>query len=113
MRKFWRQAGAGPPPPEVLELAGYPEVMVDDYSLEEVEGIQFVPDTMEKNPAPLAATTEPHEEEMLGLESVGWNEEAGRYEAVYRNGGGRIERFRTDRKWCLLNLAMPLGGKLA
>ncbi len=95
VRKFWKQAGAGPPPPEVLELAGYPEVLVDDYSFEEAEGVQFVPDTMDKNPAPLAATTEPHDEEMLGLESVSWNEEAGRYEAVYRNGGGRIEREET------------------
>ena len=51
VRKFWRQAGSGPPP-EVLELAGFPEVLVDDYSFEEVEGVQFVPDTMDKNPAP-------------------------------------------------------------
>ncbi len=95
VRKFWRQIDAGPPPPEVLELAGYPEVLVDDYSFEEVEGIQFVPDTMDKNPAPLAATSEPHDEEMLGLESVGWKDEAGRYEAVYGNSGGRVERQET------------------
>ena len=95
VRKFWRQIDAGPPSPEVLELAGYPEVLVDDYSFEEVEGIQFVPDTMDKNPAPLAATSEPHDEEMLGLESVGWKDEAGRYEAVYGNSGGRVERQET------------------
>ena len=106
VRKFWRQAAAGPPPPEVLELAGYPEVLVDDFSFEEAEGVQFVPDTMDKNPAPLAATTEPHDEEMLGLESVDWNEEAGRYEAVYRNGGGRIEREDTRRERSRLRMLL-------
>ena len=106
VRKFWKQAGAGPPPPEVLELAGYPEVLVDDYSFEEAEGVQFVPDTMDKNPAPLAATTEPHDEEMLGLESVTWNEEAGRYEAVYRNGGGRIEREDTREERSRLRMLL-------
>ena len=104
VRKLWRQVDAGPAPREVLELAGYPEVLVDDYSFDEVEGVQFVPDTLDKSPGPLAATTEPHDEEMLRIESIAWKEEAGRFEAVYANSGGRIER--KDRREELGRLRM-------
>ena len=83
----------------MLELAGYPEVLVDDYCFEEVNGIQFVPDALGKHPdRPLVSPTEPHEEEMLSLNSLTWNDSAAQYEATYHNSGGRIERQDTHEE---------------
>ena len=99
MRKLWKQVCAAPEPPAALELAGYPEVLVDDYCFEEVNGIQFVPDALGKHPdRPLVSPTEPHEEEMLSLNSLTWNDSAAQYEATYHNSGGRIERQDTHEE---------------
>lgn len=92
VRKFWKENLPEPEPPEYLELNGYPEVMVDDYSFEQAEGIHFVPDTLDKSGGPLVTFTEPHEEEFMTLESLSWNEEEKRYEGLYRNEHGRFER---------------------
>ena len=93
VRKFWKQVCPAPESPAVLELAGYPEVLVDDYCFEAVNDIQFVPDALDKHPdRPLVSPTQSHEEEMLSMDSLTWNDGADRYEATYRNSGGRIER---------------------
>jgi len=96
IRKFWKQVSSPPSGPEVLELGGYPEVLVDDFACAEVEGVQFVPDRLRTSGAPLVAPTAPHEEEMLSVESLTWNEAAQRYECVYVNSGGRLERKDTE-----------------
>ena len=99
VRKLWKQVCDVPESPAALELAGYPEVLVDDYCFEEVNGIQFVPDALDKHPdRPLVSPTEPHEEEMLSINSLAWNETAARYEAAYHNSGGRIERQDTHEE---------------
>ncbi len=95
IRKFWVQA-VDQVRPEVLELAGHPEVLVDDWSFDQVEGVQFVPDVLEKKPDEAIVTpTESHEEEMLSIESIEWNDSDRRYEAIYKNSGGRSERKET------------------
>ncbi len=99
VRKFWKQVSAAPEPPAVLELAGHPEVLVDDYCFEAVNDIQFVPDALDKHPdRPLVSPTQSHEEEMLSIDSLAWNDGADRYEATYRNSGGRIERQDTHEE---------------
>ena len=96
VRKFWKEDVPESPPPPFIELAGSPEVMVDDYCFAEVEGIQFVPDGLAKQPdAPLVSPTEAHEEEMLSIDSLTWDDEDEQYEGVYHNGGGRVERQET------------------
>lgn len=113
IRKFWKQVTSEQPPPAVVELCGYPEVMVDGYSFEEVTDIQFVPNTLDKTPdAPLVSPTEPHEEEMLRVASLNWSQEARRYECVYSNFGGRVEREDTaeQRKHLKMLLISDDGG---
>ena len=96
VRKFWKQVCPAPAPAAVLELAGYPEVLVDDYCFEAVNDIQFVPDALDKHPdRPLVSPTQEHEEEMLSIDSLTWDDGADRYEATYGNSGGRIERQET------------------
>ena len=107
VRKFWKEDSPEPEPPEFIELRGYPEVMVDDYSFSEVKDIQFVPDTLEKRPdTPLVSQTEPHENEMIGIESLNWNAEQRRYECIYSNGGGRVEREQTQEERAHLKMLL-------
>ncbi len=94
IRRFWKQVETLTPP-ETITLAGYPEVLVDDWSFTQVDDIRFVPDAMTKRPDPVVAATESHEEEMLAVRSIEWNERQRRYECEYGNIGGRRERTDT------------------
>ena len=92
VRKFWVQKPVEASPPEVLALNGHPEIMVDDYSLETCEGIQFVPAETSAPREPLTTPTEPHEEAMLRILSLTRNDETGRFECLYKNMGCSVER---------------------
>jgi hypothetical protein len=92
VRKFWIQGSVEAPPPDVLDLHGQPEILVDDYALESQEGIQFVPAAAEASCEPMTAPTEPHEEAMLRVASMVRDEEAGRFVCRYGNMGCSAER---------------------
>jgi len=96
VRKFWIQATKPPRPPVFIDLSGRVEALVDDFVFARTEGVQFVPDPFEKAAGPLVTPTAPHEEEMLAVESIEWNGEARRFECVYANNGGRIDRKDTE-----------------
>ena len=85
VRKFWVQRPAEKPRPATLALGGVPEVLVDDYSFEAVEGMRFLPAALDNAPGPMIASTEPHENRGLYIESIDWSAERERYECVYRN----------------------------
>jgi hypothetical protein len=85
VRKFWVQRPTERPRPQTLELGGVPEVLVDDYCFEVVEGMRFLPAAIDNAPGPMIASTEPHENRGLYVESIDWNPERERYESVYRN----------------------------
>ena len=113
VRKFWLQrplqrAREGP-----LRLGGFPEVMVDADVFERCTDIQFVPDGLERQAdAPLVTPTEPHEEQSLAVAELAWNAEAQRYECLYRNGPGRVERKDTRaRRAHLKMLAVSTDGR--
>lgn len=95
VRKFWKQASQEAGPPDVIELAGHPEVLVDRWSFEQVEGITFLPDDLQRDEAPLVTPTGAHEEEMLAMQSLAWDESKQCYECIYANFGGRAERQAT------------------
>ena len=85
VRKFWVQRPTERPRPQTLELGGVPEVLVDDYCFEVVEGMRFLPAAIDNAPGPMIASTEPHENRGLYVESIERNAERERYESVYRN----------------------------
>ena len=85
VRKFWVQRPTDTSRPEALELAGVPEVLVDDYSFEAVEGMRFLPAAIDNAPCPAFANTEPHENRGLYIDEIEWNASRARYECVYRN----------------------------
>ena len=85
VRKFWVQRPTERPRPQTLELGGVPEVLVDDYCFEVVEGMRFLPAAIDNAPGPMIASTEPHENRGLYVESIERNAERDRYECVYRN----------------------------
>ena len=85
VRKFWKQAPLPARRPAVLDLAGHPEALVDGWCFDAVRGVRFVPDPFERPPAPVVDGSAPHEEEGLQFTSLGWNEDAGRWEAEYEN----------------------------
>ena len=85
VRKFWKQAAAEVSPPDIIELQGYPEVLVDDYSIGEARGVQFVPVPMESDHEPVVPQTEEYEEEGMRLQSLTWNGDQNRFEGVYQN----------------------------
>jgi hypothetical protein len=92
VRKFWIQKPVEAPPPEILELKGIPEVMVDNYSMETCEGIQFVPSAASVSGEPVTTPTESNEDTMLRILSMARNDEIGQYECLYKNQGCAIER---------------------
>ncbi len=94
VRKFLRVIDPPPPPPPVLELAGHPEVLVDGYSFDVVDGVQFVPDQLRKS-GPVVSQTAAHENQCLGVSSITWNDEQQQFEAVYVNQYDLRERKAT------------------
>ncbi len=85
VRKFWVQRPTESPRPHTLELGGVPEVLVDGYSFDVVEDMRFLPASIGNAPGPMIASTEPHENRGLYVESIDWNAERERYECVYHN----------------------------
>ena len=99
VRKLWVQVSHEEKPPEVIELGGYPNVMVDDYTLETARGIQFMPVSMEKKPdKALLQIDRDWEDEYVLTESLTWNATKDRYECVYANRNGSIERSETHEQ---------------
>ena len=98
VRKFWKQSPLPALRPAVLDLAGHPEVLVDDYCFDAVHGVQFVPDPFERPKAPVVDGSAPHEEEGLQFTSLAWNADAARWEAEYQNflvAGDRLSDHET------------------
>jgi hypothetical protein len=107
VRKFWKQVSAEAPPPDVIELGGYPNVMVDDYTMERSENVQFLPDAMEKRPdAPLLEMTEEYEDESMKVETIDWNDRQQRYEGVYENRHTSLERRDTQHQRSRLKMLL-------
>ena len=69
----------------MLDLAGHPEVLVDDYCFDAVRGVRFVPDPFERPAAPVVDGSARTRRRACSSRPWQWNEEAGRWEAQYEN----------------------------